>query len=159
LSGANTYTGLTVVKGGTLRVYGQVSGSVTVEPGASLTGVGAVASTVDVSPGASIFPERGSVLALRGNVNLRGKLALESEVSGPGRIEVGGRLDLTGSSITLASGGALPDSPVHIIASYGTLVGKFNTGGLPSGHTIDYRYKGLNQIALLAPAAANHDER
>ena len=56
LAGANTYTGMTTVNGGVLRVAGTTASSTTVGSGAALAGAGSVNATVTVDAGGAITP-------------------------------------------------------------------------------------------------------
>ncbi len=41
------------------------------------------------------------------------------------------------------------DDLAYVIATYGSLVGTFNSvSGLPSGYTVDYNFNNANQIAV-----------
>jgi autotransporter-associated beta strand protein/T5SS/PEP-CTERM-associated repeat protein len=54
LSGANTYTGLTVVNNGALVVNGSIAGAATVKAGAALAGNGVVNGTLTVEAGGAV---------------------------------------------------------------------------------------------------------
>lgn len=67
------------------------------------------------------------------------------------RVDVGGLLDLSGNADTLSI--RLPSGPLKrpiIIATYGTLLGAFDTRHGFSGF-VDYHYQGGNQIAIGPP--------
>lgn len=158
LSGMNTYSGTTRVTGGTLRITGLVAGAVQVAAGARLSGSGSVGSVVRIAPGAAVSPDPAAVLTIRGNVEIRGTLALETTAVGTGRVETGGLLDLTGAKLSIHGDVPSQGSPAHVIARYGTLQGRFSAAQLPAGYALDYQYQGQNQIALIAPAARSDEE-
>jgi autotransporter-associated beta strand protein len=154
LGGANSYTGVTSVLQGSLRVEGHLAGGVEVAAGASFGGRGSVGAAVDVVAGSTLVPDPGGVLAVRGNVTLHGTFFLQTAGSSAGRLDVADKLDLTGSKLVVEASAAKTASPVHLIASYGSLRGKFALDdSLPAGYSLDYHYNGLNQIALVAAAA------
>jgi fibronectin-binding autotransporter adhesin len=153
LGGENDYTGVTIVKHGGLRVDGHLAGPVEVAPGASLGGGGSISASVEIAPGSTFLPEPGSIMTVRGNASIRGKFLIEITPAGAGRLDVSDELDLTGASLVMNPTASRPGSPFHVIANYGTLRGRFaDDEALPAGYAIDYRYKGKNQIALVATA-------
>lgn len=174
-NGANSYSGNTTVKAGTLKLGAAASISaspvVDVQSGATLN-VTALAAGLPLA----------AAQTLKGNGTLAGKLAAGSGTVAPGTSSTGnltvsgdavltgstlaveiddskspkcdtlavtGALDIAGSSLDLAVTGA-PANPVYVIATYGTLNGTFATitPGVPAGYTLDYAYQG-NKIALL----------
>lgn len=158
LHGQNTYTGTTTVAKGTLRLTGQLTGALRVRSRAAWTGSGTVLGTVLIENSARVSPTPGSTLTVRGDLVVDGKLVLDIAANGVGRVDVGGKLDLGSGTLSVGPKVPAPGSPVHVIASYGSLKQEFSKVELPEGYVLDYHYKGLNQIALLAPAAANHDD-
>jgi autotransporter-associated beta strand protein len=155
LSGNNSYSGPTQVRAGELRLTSQIAGAVQVASGAAFGGRGSVGSLA-VAPGGRFSPDTGNILDVRGNTVIQGALILEINAAGAGRVDTGGRLDLTGAKLAVTS--TVPSgSPAQIIASYGSLEGKFATSELPPGYTLEYHHNGQNQIALLAPAAHPDD--
>ncbi|MES2920696.1 MAG: LamG-like jellyroll fold domain-containing protein [Verrucomicrobiota bacterium] len=154
LGGANSYTGVTSVMQGSLRVEGHLAGGVEVAAGAALGGRGSVGAAVEVVSGSTLSPDPGGVLAVRGNVALHGTFILRTAGTSAGRLDVADKLDLTGSKLVVEASAAKVASPVHLIASYGSLRGKFALDdSLPAGYSLDYHYNGHNQIALVATAA------
>ena len=85
LSGANAYTGLTTVTGGTLAVDGSIVGAATVNSGGTLQGAGNVGGLVTVNSGGTLSP---------GN--------------SPGQFSVSSLSLLSGSQLTIELGGAQP---------------------------------------------------
>jgi len=74
LSGANTYTGNTMIDAGALNLSGSIAGSATAAAGGTLKGIGSVAGSVDVngtvSPGASVGTlSTGALLLESGGTN------------------------------------------------------------------------------------------
>ena len=119
LTGANSYTGPTLVNEGTLRINGSLAGAVTVQANGTL------------APGASI-----GTLAVPSAV-INGKLAIELSGSSADRLNVTGNLDITNATLALTG---TPTAPELIIASFGSLTGaNFATvTGLPSGYQVTY---------------------
>jgi hypothetical protein len=69
-----------------------------------------------------------------------------------GRLIVSGNLDLTGATLNITG----KERGIYVIAEYGSLTGTQAfafTNGLPTSGEINYDYKGLKQIAIVAPAA------
>ncbi|MFJ3483579.1 autotransporter-associated beta strand repeat-containing protein [Pseudomonas sp. NPDC090202] len=103
LNGNNTYSGDTLVNGGTLNVGGSLaSADVKVNSGATLTGVGSLTGTVNVADGGHLRGATGSTLSMGGlvlgsNANL--DVALGAPVAGGGTrlFNVGGDLTLDGN--------------------------------------------------------------
>ncbi len=67
-----------------------------------------------------------------------------------GRIYVTGALNVNNATLNIVTNGA----PIgtYVLASYGTLTGSFAaTNGIPRNNILDMNYKGLNQVAIVAP--------
>ncbi len=135
LAGNNTYTGDTVVQGGTLGLSGTVAGNVTVWPGASLAGGGAVGGSLTLLPGstyqAGVAPNGADVLL------------------------VGGTATVSGTTLALGSfGGGSPLGSVSpVLGAVGGITGRFSTvteptSGLAAGTRIDVFYAS-NAISLV----------
>lgn len=154
LTGANSYTGTTVVTAGTLLVNGNqgtASGAISVGAGATLGGSGTLGGATTAAASSTIAPGSNGVgtLTTAAPVSIAGSLAIEVGSSSADRLTVSGSLDLTGSTLAVTTLAA-PAQPAYVIASYGLLTGTFGTvTGVPSGYTVDYNYNGLNQIALV----------
>jgi len=77
-----------------------------------------------------------------------------SDASGVGSadfINVRGQLDITSGTVSFTTLDTTTNS-VYVIAQYQTLAGSAfgTTIGTPAGYTLDYKYNGLNEIALVA---------
>lgn len=159
LRGANSYLGTTSVKQGGLRIENRLEGAIEVADGASFGGGGLIAGSLNMASGTTIAADPGSVLEVRGDATVHGSLVLEITSVATGRLDVSGKLDLDGAHLVVKADAAKMHSPVHLIASYGTLHGKFSLEEpLPTGYVLDYRYNGQNQIALVATAAESNGE-
>jgi hypothetical protein len=106
-----------------------------------------------ITPGGGVGGVGPGLLAIGGNLDLSqqggGRIDIDVLQGTIDTIDVGGTLNTTGATLRFDFG-----SPVYpwefVFATYGTLVGTFATvEGLPAGWSIDYRYQGLNQIALV----------
>jgi len=153
-SGANATGNVAAVFGATIDAT-----RVLVGDGGSLEGIaGTITGNVLVGSGGVIAPgfldyvAIGS-LAIGGNLDLSqqggGRIDIDVLQGTIDTIDVGGTLNTTGATLHFDFG-----SPVYpwefVFATYGTLVGTFATvEGLPAGWSVDYRYQGLNQIALV----------
>jgi len=118
----------------------------------TITGNVLVGSGGVIAPGYLDYAAIGS-LAIGGNLDLSqqggGRIDIDVLQGTIDTIDVGDTLNTTGATLRFDFG-----SPVFpwefVFATYGTLVGTFATvEGLPAGWSIDYRYQGLNQIALV----------
>jgi hypothetical protein len=154
-SGANATGNLLGLIGGATvdaaRVLIGDGGSLLGDAG-TITGNVLVGSGGVIAPGFLSNVAIGS-LAIGGNLDLShqggGRIDIDVLQGTIDRIDVGGTLNTTGATLRFAFG-----SPVYpwefVFATYGTLVGTFATvEGLPAGWSVDYRYQGLNQIALV----------
>ncbi len=111
LGGAESYTGLTSVNGGTLSLTGSISGSVDVNTGGTLGGSGTIAGAVTANSGATVSPglSPGQLNTGTFTLNSGASLALEVNATGAGNFDVlnvtggvtlGGSLSLSGSYLT-----------------------------------------------------------
>lgn len=119
LTGANSYTGPTLVNEGTLRINGKLAGAISVGINGTL------------APGTSI----GTLAVPSAAIN--GKLSIELDGASADRLNVTGTLDITNATLDLTGS---PAAPELIIASFGSLTGaNFATvTGLPSGYEVTY---------------------
>lgn len=158
LTGDSTYQGGTQVDAGELRVEGNcgsAKGKLEVSRGAVLAGCGRLGGDVRVAVGGTLAPgPSGGSLRVDGGVELRGTLKPGNRANPAGTLEVRGALDLTGARLvvgTVAGSGRDP----QVIASYGTLRGRFAGIELPTGFELDYQFGGRNEIALVATKGTN----
>ncbi len=160
ISSNSPFSGTITVSGGKLIVNSTLANSpLNVGNSSTLGGSGTVYSVMasggsTVSPGNSI-----GVLTVQTSATLGGALEIEMDGTGAGsndRLDVAGQLDLTNTTLSLLTlpGGLPADGDVHVIASYGSLIGTFaNVSNLPAGYTINYAYEdgtGAKHIALQA---------
>jgi autotransporter-associated beta strand protein len=142
LSGSNTYTGATIVSGGTLQVDGSIASSIltTVQAGAALSGSGTVGETV-VDNGAVFAPGNGTAGT---SMTVSGSLALASGAvylvqvnpAAASFASVSGVATLGGATVdaVFASGSYISKRYTILTASTG-INGRFGalvTTGLPS---------------------------
>lgn len=156
LGGSNTYPGVTRIEQGTLAITGRLAGSADVSTGACLGGGGIIEGSLETASGSSIAIPADGALKIHGNAAVHGALVIEATPSGSteGGLQVGGRLDLTGSTLVVKSGKTPVSGKTRIIASYGSLLGTFPPDvELPEGYALDYNFKGLKQIALVAKSS------
>ena len=135
LAGNNSYTGDTVVQGGTLGITGTVAGNVAVWAGANLAGNGVVAGSLALLPRsiyqAGIGPNGASLLQVGGTVTLSG-----------GTLAVGS----FGDAAALGSAWPILTAAGGINGSFGSLTEP--TIGLAPGTRFDALY-GSNVVSLL----------
>ena len=157
LNGANSYTGVTSILGGTLRINGNQSlatGAVSVSNGGTLGGTGTLGAAVAIASGGTVAPGNSTGVLLTNSADFApgAKLAIEiNEASTPkvDMLDVIGALDITGATLEISATGALAET-VHVIATYSSLTGTFtNIAGMPLKYKIDYNYAGGTQIALV----------
>jgi autotransporter-associated beta strand protein len=155
LSAANTYTGNTVVSGGTLLVtnttgFGTGYGSVTVSAGAGFGGTGTVSGAVAVTGGKLVVgtPTGPGALTLRGTTTLNSTATFQSVLNGPTAgtgysqlvVPAGGSLALGGSTLSAALGYTPAGSDRLFLVNNqnptGGLSGTF--AGLPEGGLVTF---------------------
>jgi fibronectin-binding autotransporter adhesin len=149
LSGANAYTGPTMVSLGTLLVSGDSSaanGNATVLAGATLGGNGTLGAAVTVNLGGTLAPGAASLgtLTLKSTLTLRGAAVMELNRDGgsPTNDVVAGLAGISyGGSLVLTNIGATPlalnDTFVLFSAPPGTYSGAFTNVVVPVGYTFD----------------------
>jgi autotransporter-associated beta strand protein len=155
LSGAsNNYTGGTVIEGGVLSLGS--TGALTNTSSINVQTNG----TLDVSGQTSFTVGAVVSQTIKGDGTVSGDLAIAAgstfavDYSGSlmDSLTITGVLDISNAAIDFNDiGGALTPG-IHVIATYGSLVGAsfLNVIDKPDGFVIDYDYLG-NQIALVAP--------
>ena len=137
LEGVNTYTGSTVISGGSLALgtTGSIASSASVTIGAG--------ATLDVSGQSSYVIPASQPLTF----------GIDPAGSGSaGKIMADG-LNITDAAVTLSPAATLDDA-VYVLATYLSLSGTqfASVSGLPSGYEIDWDYEG-NKIALVSTGA------
>ncbi|MCY2974338.1 MAG: autotransporter-associated beta strand repeat-containing protein [Planctomycetota bacterium] len=157
ISGANTFSGATVIDGGILlanNASGSALGTSNVGVNATGTfgGTGEITGGVTLaggtlSPGASI---ESLTIGSAGGI---GSLLVEYDSSAQtiDMLNVTGALDVSAFTLNFADLGAGSlTNTAYVFATYGSLTGNFlGINSLPSGASIDYQYLGANNIALV----------
>jgi autotransporter-associated beta strand repeat/autotransporter-associated beta strand repeat len=154
VSGANTYTGMTNINGGTFLITnatgsGTGTGSVSVNNGATLGGTGSIGSTLGVSAGGTLAPGGGGtgILTINNNLTFAAGAMFAVKLNGTtagtnfDQLVVNGTVTLAGASIQLMLGYIPTISDAYtIINSANPISGTFN--GIPEGGTIIGSYSG-----------------
>jgi RHS repeat-associated protein/uncharacterized repeat protein (TIGR01451 family) len=156
LSGYNTYTGLTTISNGTLRVSGSLAGGAVVQPGATLAGNGAVNGAVTVHSGGTLA---AGDLAGVGYLTL-GSLTLGATGGDTQTIN----LTLNGGSVTtvsvtgafansgtttlnVRSSGYVPAGTYSLLTYSGPTVNSgFVLGSKPPGSTLQYSATSIDLV-------------
>jgi uncharacterized repeat protein (TIGR01451 family) len=165
LASTNTYTGMTTVNAGTLRVDGTI-GAVTLNAG-TLSGIGTVGSVT--ANGGTVAPGDSPGVINTGNVTLTPAATLAVEIDGTiagtqyDRLNVAGTATLGGATLNVILGYTpTPGDAYTIIQASTSVTGTF--AGLPNGAQFcagNYLFQinyGLNFVTLAAisPAPATH---
>ncbi len=133
LAGNNSYTGDTVVQGGTLAVTGSLAGNLAVGSGASFAGNGAIGGSLAMLPGSTYLAAVG--------------------LNGANLIQAGGTATLSGSALVVTINGAAPALGSYpILTAAGGVSGNFASliqppSGLAPGTRVD-TLVGSNAVSL-----------
>lgn len=175
LSGSSSYTGATLISGGTLALaaasnpiassgtidvataavldVSTVTGGFALASAQTLSGAGSVAGGATAAAGSIVSPGGAAIATLTfgSNLNLLGTLAIDVSGTMADVAAVGGPLTLDPASAVSFTTGSPLTEPAYVFATYASLVGTFGTvTGLPTGYLLDYNYLGGNQVALVA---------
>lgn len=110
LTNSSSYTGATVVDGGTLRVNGALTAtsSLTVNAGGTLAGTGTITSSVTIDAGGTHAPGNSpGIQAIVGSYTLNNAATLVMEIAGPGagvgydQVAVTGSVTIDGANLVL----------------------------------------------------------
>lgn len=138
LSGANTYTNLTTVSNGTLRVSGSLASGVNVKNGATLTGNGIISCAVTLNSGAALLADTNAISTLTINntltlaagsstsVKIDATSGTKDLVTGLATVNFGGTLTVENLSGVFTSGQTFQ------LFSAANYAGNFSATNLPS---------------------------
>ncbi|MGC3956845.1 MAG: autotransporter-associated beta strand repeat-containing protein [Verrucomicrobiota bacterium] len=143
LSGANTYTGGTIVDGGTLTVNntsgsGTGSGSVTVNTGATLAGTGIISGATTVASGGTNSPGNNGIgtLTVNNSITLAAGSTTRIEINKTSGtkdlLDASGALTYGGTLIVANLSGTLTNGDSFKIFDGGSYGGFFATTNLPT---------------------------
>lgn len=149
LSGANTYTGTTVVNGGLLQVDGSIASSsqTTVNAGGALSGAGTVGNTLIASGGILLAGNGtpGSRLTVAGNLAFQsGALYLVTvNTNAATSVNVSGTASLNGGVGVSVAPGSTVQKQYTIVSASGGRTGTFTSlaaTGVPAGFAASLSY-------------------
>ncbi|MBE9605531.1 autotransporter domain-containing protein [Acetobacteraceae bacterium H6797] len=179
LAGANTYTGPTIVNGGTLSIDGSITSDVTVNNGGTLRGVGVIGGATTVASGGRLAPGNSpGTLNFTAPVTLADGSTTEIDIDGTGTGNGAGnysRIIVSGAGNSFTANGTLEPllrgitgsasnsftpgigQQFTIIAAEGGLLGSYDSltqpTGLASGTRFDTIY-GANTLTLAVTPTA-----
>lgn len=159
LAGTSELLGATRVNQGSLLITGQQTRSeVRILDGARLLGTGS-AGVISAREGAVVAPgllsSTGVLNAVRADLSGGTLDVIYGNSSTPkiSRLNVTGSLNITGTVLEAGIAGTLVPGVPHVVASYGTLAGRFSK--IPQGVVVNYAYNnGVNSrnISIMKPA-------
>ena len=138
LSASNSYTGATLVSGGTLNLNGSVgSGAVTVSGSGVLAGTGTTGGPVTIASGGTLSPGAGgSGMKVGGDLVVKSGATMTFTIgTASSKVIVPGNLTLSGQLNILDGGGILSGTTYTLFTYTGQLYDAFiSLGTLPIGH-------------------------
>lgn len=163
-SGGNSYAGVTVVGGGTLRVNSSLaSGAVTVQAGATLGGTGVISSPVTVTSGGTLAPGNGvGTLTFNSSLTMSagsssvfevdGNTLASDQVAGSGGVTYGGTLvlNIVGGNTAITDGAAIQLFNPAGNGTFAAIVPEFPAPGL-HWDTSTLASDGMLRIAITPP--------
>ncbi len=162
LSGANTYTGATVVNAGTLRIEGDqlaATGAVTVATGAVLAGAGRTGGAVTVQNGGTLSGQAGQVFTMNG-LTLGSSANLDVALDAPSTarlFQVNGNLTLDGT-LNVTAGASFGPGVYRLIDYTGSLTNNgLSLGTVPVAPTdLAVQTSVANQVNLIFNATTQN---
>lgn len=136
-SGANTYSGPTIVSNGTLLVDGSLGGGAATVAGGTLGGTGIIGGPVTIQPGGTLAPGISSnsigTLTIDNNLNLSGETFIKLNAAGQSNDMIGGLAQLTyGGTLTVTNLAGTPAAGNQFkIFSAASYEGGFSAFNLP----------------------------
>jgi autotransporter-associated beta strand protein len=143
LSGANTYTGPTLVNGGVLNVTGSLVSAVTVNFGGTLSGIGTIGG-LDVGSGGTVAPGNSII----GTLRVAGDVSFEQGSIYQVKANPAGQSDkITATGMTTINGGT-----VQVLAQSGTYLRQTRYTILTSSDGVTGTFAGAtSNLAFLTP--------